>query len=161
MSGLCSSLYFYNLVVVLRKINGIMVFRGCEVNIVDYEGNIDILEAVLKKFDFVIVSLYDVCILSGIVFDYIRVLIGVIKNFYIYCIGYLGNLLYEIDKEEVVFAVKEYKKVIEINNFLFYVCEKSKENCIEILKLCKKYGVYIVMGLDVYYKVDIGRCEII
>lgn len=160
MPGSCNSLYFYNLVVVPRKINGIMVFRGCEANIVDYEGNIDIPEAALKRLDFVIASLHDVCIPSGTVSDHTRALIGAIKNPYIHCIGHPGNPLYEIDKEEVVLAAKEYKKAIEINNSSFYVREKSKENCIEILKLCKKHGVYIAMGSDAHYKADIGRCEI-
>ncbi|WP_041741994.1 phosphatase [Caldicellulosiruptor kronotskyensis] len=160
MPGSCSSLYFYNLIVVPRKINGIMVFRGCEANIVDYEGRIDIPEDALKRLDFVIASLHDVCIPSGTVFDHTRALIGAIKNRYIHCIGHPGNPLYEIDKEEVVLAAKEYKKAIEINNSSFYVREKSKENCIEILKLCKKHGVYIAMGSDAHYKADIGRCEI-
>ncbi|AZT89683.1 phosphatase [Caldicellulosiruptor changbaiensis] len=160
MPGSCSSLYFYNLVVVPRKIDGIMVFRGCEANIIDYEGSIDLPESALQRLDFVIASLHDVCIPPGTISDHTRALIGAIKNPNILCIGHPGNPLYEIDKEAVVKAAKEHNKAIEINNASFYVREKSRENCIEILKLCKKYGVYIAMGSDAHFKTDIARCDV-
>lgn len=160
MPGSCSVLYFYNLVVLPRKINNVVVFRGCEANIKDFEGNIDIPENALKRLDFVIASLHDVCVPTGTISDHTRALIGAVKNPYIHCIGHPGNPLYEIDKEAVIKAAKQFNKAIEINNASFYVREKSKENCIEILKLCKEYSVYIAMSSDAHYKSDIARCDV-
>ena len=46
--------YFLNLEVLPRKLYGVEILRGCEANIIDYEGNIDIPEKIANK-----IRLYD------------------------------------------------------------------------------------------------------
>lgn len=156
----CGMFYFYNMVVLPRKINDIIIFRGAEANIIDYNGAIDIEERALDRLDFVIASLHDVCIPSGTISDHTRAVIGALKNPYIHAIGHPGNTLYEIDKEAVVKAAKENKKAIEINNGSFYVRPKSKQNCIEILKLCKEYRTNIILSSDAHHGSDLGRTDV-
>lgn len=157
MPGSAHIFYFYNMVVIPKKINDIIIFKGCEANIIDYDGNLDIDNNLAKRLDFVIASMHDVCVQSGTKSDHTSAIIGALKNPYVHCIGHPGNPIFEIDKTEVVKMAKEYKKAIEINNSSFYVREKSKENCFEILKLCKEEGVYIALGSDAHHGEDLGN----
>ena len=45
--------------------NGVKIYMGCEANIMDYEGNIDLSEYGLKGCDVVIASLHIPCIKPG------------------------------------------------------------------------------------------------
>ena len=58
-------LHFLNLKVARREKYGLPLLLGVEANIVDYEGNLDMEEAVLKQMDIVIASLHTPCIKSG------------------------------------------------------------------------------------------------
>ena len=40
--GACHPFYFLNFKVIPRQIHGIRLLMGCELNIIDYEGNIDL-----------------------------------------------------------------------------------------------------------------------
>ena len=48
-------------------------------------------------------------------------------------------------------------KPIEINNHSFIARKGSQENCLELLKLCKKHKVNIVCGSDAHISFDVGN----
>ena len=50
--------YFGNLFVVPREIDGLILLKGVEANILDFEGNIDVPERFLKRLDYAIASLH-------------------------------------------------------------------------------------------------------
>ena len=54
MPGTCHSFYFHNLKTVPRELYGIRLLLGSEVNIMDFEGNIDLEERDLKGMDIII-----------------------------------------------------------------------------------------------------------
>ena len=58
MPGTCHEFYFQNLHVVERERDGLKLLLGAEVNIYDYEGNIDLPPQVLGRLDVVIASLH-------------------------------------------------------------------------------------------------------
>ncbi len=73
-------------------------------------------------------------------------------------LAHLGNPTYPFDHEEVVKCASENMVAIEINNSSFSKSRSgSKENCPNILKLCKKYNCFISLGSDTHYKSDIGN----
>lgn len=65
MPGTCHSFYFHNLKTVPRELYGIRLLLGSEVNIMDFEGNIDLEERDLKGMDVIIASLHTPCIKPG------------------------------------------------------------------------------------------------
>ena len=65
MPGTCHSLYFHNLKVVPRTMCGIEVMLGVELNILDYDGHVDLDERTLRQLDLKIASLHSVCIQPG------------------------------------------------------------------------------------------------
>ena len=62
MPGTCHAMYFHNLKVVPRTMCGIELMLGAELNILDYDGHIDLDTRVLKQLDLKIASLHS-CLL--------------------------------------------------------------------------------------------------
>ncbi|AOY75782.1 phosphatase [Clostridium formicaceticum] len=160
MPGSTHSLYFKNLRVIPRKINGVEILRGVEVNILDHRGKLDIPEGVLEELDIVIASFHHPCIKPGSVEENTNTLINLIKKPYINIIGHPGNPSYPVNIEKVVEAAKEYRTLIEINNSSLKPDSfrtGSKENCYKILEACKKKQVPVAIGSDAHIAFDIGH----
>ena len=56
--GTCSPIYFRNLPVVPRLMYGVELLLGAEINIVDYEGSLDLEEEYFKFLDIRIAGLH-------------------------------------------------------------------------------------------------------
>lgn len=149
--------YFNNLKTLPRKLFGILILRGCEVNILDFNGNIDIPEKVQKRLDILIASLHDVCIAPGSRDENTQALLKVMDNENIHIIGHSGNPAFPIWEEEVVKKAKEKDILIEINNGSFGSRIGSEENCMKIAKLCKDYNAKVILGSDAHTCFQIGR----
>ena len=57
--------YFGNIKVIPRKIDGVTILRGCEANILDFQGNLDIPEWIQERLDIIIASLHEPCVNPG------------------------------------------------------------------------------------------------
>ena len=53
--------YFNNFKMLPRELFGIKVMFGCELNILDYEGNVDLELPMLKKQDYTVASIHKAC----------------------------------------------------------------------------------------------------
>ncbi|WP_138203474.1 phosphatase [Haloimpatiens lingqiaonensis] len=149
--------YFANLKVIPREMQGVKILRGCEANIIDFEGNLDIPERILKNLDFVIASLHDVCIEPGSIEENTNAVIKVMDNPYVDIIGHPGNPSFPIYEEEIVKKAKEKNILLEINNSSFVSSRiGSKDTCSKIAALCKKYGTRIIINSDAHFATAIG-----
>ncbi|EOD00427.1 phosphatase [Caldisalinibacter kiritimatiensis] len=152
--------HFGNLKVIPSKICGVEILRGVEANIMDTEGNVDLPEYVLEKLDLVLASLHEGCFDPGNQEHNTKALIKAMENKYVDIIAHPGNPVYPINKEEFVKKAKETNTLIEINNSSFIKSRKgSREHCIEIANLCKKYGVKVIAGSDCHISFDVGRFD--
>lgn len=152
--------YFGNIKNIPRELYGVKILRGCEANIIDYEGNIDLPEEVQGKLDYIIASLHDVCIKPGTIEENTRAVINAMNNKRIDILGHLGNPAFPIDREAVINKAKAADTIIELNNGSLTGSRiGSKENCIEIAGLCKKYGVKVILGTDAHISFKIGNFE--
>ncbi|HIY19916.1 MAG TPA: PHP domain-containing protein, partial [Candidatus Blautia avistercoris] len=57
MPGTCHNYYFHNLKVVPRQMYGITLLLGAELNILDFDGNVDLSQRELENLDVVIASI--------------------------------------------------------------------------------------------------------
>ncbi|QAT41250.1 phosphatase [Clostridium sp. JN-9] len=151
--------YFSNMKAWPRKIDNVTLLRGCEANITDYKGNIDIPELICRNLDIIIASLYDVCIKPGSRDENTEALLNVMDNPYIDIIGHSGNPIFPIWEEKVVKKAKDKNILIEINNGSFGSRAGSEENCYKIAKLCKENGVKLILGSDAHTCFQIGRFQ--
>lgn len=160
MPGTCSPIYFHNLRVVGRQRHGVEILLGAELNIMDYEGTIDLDEYTLNCLDIAIASMHIPCIKPGTIYENTNAYIHAMKNPHIKIIGHPDDARYPVDYKELVLAAKEHKVLLELNNNSlnpngFRV--NTKENDIQMLELCKEYQVPITLGSDAHVIDDIGN----
>ncbi|MBQ4282575.1 MAG: phosphatase [Lachnospira sp.] len=158
MWGSCGVLYFSNLKVVPREKYGVRRYMGCEANIMDFTGKLDLPDKILSQMDIVIASFHTPCIKAGSVEENTAALIEVIKNPLVHIVGHPDDSRYPIDMEAVVKAAKEYHKLLELNNTSLRPIGprlNARDNDIQLLEMCKQYGVCISLGSDAHIEEDI------
>ncbi|MHB8064892.1 MAG: PHP domain-containing protein [Ruminiclostridium sp.] len=159
MAGAPFRYHFGNLKVVPSFIYGVRILKGVELNIINYNGEVDLSEYYLEELDLVLASFHDICIEPATVEEHTNAAIQVLSNPYIDVLAHSGNPQFQIDIEKVVKAAKDYNKLIEINNHSFVVRTGSERNCLEIARMCKKYCVRIATGSDAHISYGIGKFD--
>lgn len=160
MPGTCHEFYFQNLKAARRMIEGVELCLGVELNIISYQGEVDMKEALLKEMDVVIASIHsNIGYTSGTVEQNTQAIIGAIQNPYVNIIGHPDDSRVPLDYEPIVLAAKEYNKLLEINNASlspesFRV--NPEQNDIRILELCKQYQVPVIIGSDAHCVSKVG-----
>lgn len=160
MPGTCHEFYFTNLKVLERSMYGMTVLFGAEVNIISYDGKVDLRESLLKKMDIVIASLHTPCLKPGTKEENTRAYVNVMKNPYVNVIGHPDDSRYPIDYEVLVKTAKEHGVLLELNNNSLNPNGGRVDpvpNDMIMLDLCKKYEVPIVMNSDAHCTNDIGN----
>lgn len=163
MPGSCKLLYFGNLRVIPREKYGVHRLMGCEANIMDLNGRIDLEEYGLKQCDLVIASFHIPCVKAGTVEENTHAMIEAMKNPYVNIIGHPDDSRYPVDYDAVVKAAKEYHVLLELNNSSLKPegpRKGARENDLQMLKLCKKYDVCISLGSDAHVEEDICNFDL-
>ena len=158
MPGSAGTLYFSNMGIIPRQKCGVKIYMGCEVNIMDYDGNIDLKECGLKGCDVVIASLHIPCIKPGSIEQNTNALIKAMDNPYVNIIGHPDDSRYPVDYERLVRAAKEKHVLLELNNTSLNPSgprQGAYENDVHMLNLCKELGVSISIGSDAHIKESI------
>ena len=154
-------IYFKNLKVIPRTIYGVKVLRGAEVNIVGYNGELDLPESILKRLDYAIASLHmNVGYTIGTAEENTQAYIQAMHNPYVKIIGHPDDSRFPFEIEPVVKAAKETGVLLEVNNSsLKPICGRkgARENIRRMLELCKQYGVRIVVDTDSHISFDVGQ----
>lgn len=148
--------HFHNLHVLPRKIDGVFILRGAEVNILDFDGSVDLDSGTLRSLEWVIASFHRPVCGPATREQHTQAYIKVAQNPGITVIGHCGTAIYDFDHERAVRAFKEYGKIVEINEGSTRVRKDSWTNCVDIARLCKKYEVPVVVNSDAHYKTNIG-----
>lgn len=157
--GTCDPIYFRNLHVVPRKMYGVELLLGAELNIIDYDGNIDLPDEHFPFLDIRIAGIHSLCYRPGTIDQNTDAMIGAIRNPHIDIISHPGDGTALLHFEPVVLASKKYGTLLEINNSSLNPIRKksaARENNLEILRLCKKYDVPVILGSDAHISFDIA-----
>ncbi len=152
--------HFSNLKVLPHKDGSVHIVRGAEVNIIDFEGNVDLDQKILEKLEWVIASIHPPVIEPATKEDHTRAYIKLLENPAIDALGHSGFDAYRYDIDAVLETAKKYNKVIEINNHTFSIRQKSVENCFKIARRCAELGVKVVLSTDAHSVYDIGDTEL-
>lgn len=147
--------HFGNLREMPRFIDGVMLIRGIEANILDFDGNTDIPNIYRSRMELVIASMHDGLLEPSTVETHTKCWLELAKNPYVDIIGHCGQDIFKFDYERVIPEFKKYNKAVEINNHSFEFRKGSLENCKEIALLCKKHKVNIVLSSDAHYVTNI------
>ena len=112
--------------------------------------------------DVVIASLHTPCIKSGTREENTNAYLGAIRSPYVDILGHPDDVRYEVDYETVIREAKKYGTLIELNNASLSpksFRKNAKEADKEILRLCEKYEVPVVVGSDAHAEEDILNFE--
>lgn len=160
VAGAPSFHYFRSLRFVPRYIDGVLILRGAEANIVSNSGKIDIPEHCLENLDYTMVGFHAVEEYPPCkdVAANTKAMIAAMDNPYIKVITHPGNPKYPLDYDAIVQAAKEKGVAIEINNSsLVSSREGGEQNCRHIATLIAKYDALTVIGSDAHISFDVGR----
>ena len=159
MPGSAPEIYFNNFKCIRREVMGVQVYTGVEANIMDYQGNLDLNDSILKKMDYVIASLHVPCLKSGNAKENTDALIGAMKNPYVKIIGHPDDGRYPLEYERLICAAHEHKVALEGNNSSFVARsgrQNAAENVAEWLAVAKTYRLPVILGSDAHIYYDVG-----
>ncbi|MCR5770508.1 MAG: phosphatase [Butyrivibrio sp.] len=172
--------YFYNMNCWPREWYGVKLLRGCEVDIVDLDGNLfghdinadkgiidkNIGEAdslygrVTRKLDYCIASVHmkDFTInasKSRLTDMYIKAL----SNSKVIMLGHIGRTGLDFDIDSVITAARDMHKLIEINEHSFGWDDNIYDRCKQILVRCAELNVPVSVSTDAHISYDVGRFD--
>lgn len=158
--GACHPFYFINFRVVPREQFGVKLMLGCELNIIDYKGNVDLEPRYLAGLDYAVASIHEPCYDSGTTAQNTAAYLGVMKNPAVQIIGHPDDGRFPIDYETLVCAAKEHHVLLEVNSSSLHPeCHRlnARENYITMLELCRRYKVSVIMDSDAHSDADVGN----
>jgi len=99
--------YFHNEKAFPEVIDGVIVLKGAEANILDYGGALDLGDNELNALDWVIASMHRQVLTPGSEADHTRAYLAVARNPAVDVIGHSGDDNFRYDYETGVKAFKE------------------------------------------------------
>jgi len=160
--GTCHPIYFRNLHVVPREMYGIKLLLGAELNILNYHGDLDLDEFYYKCMDIRIAGIHALCWHGGTKSENTEGMINAIENPWTHIISHPGDGTAEMDFEPIVLASKRSNTLLEINSSSMKPVRGktiATSNNREILQLCKKHDVPVILGSDAHISFDIANYE--
>ncbi len=160
MPGTCSDFYFSNLKTVERRLFGVEILLGVELNLIDYDGKVDMESHILKDMDIAIASFHTPCIRPGTMEENTNSLVQACKNPYINVLGHPDDSTYPLHYETVIKAARDTQTLIEINNSSISpqgFRKNAAANDVTILNLCRHYNVPVVIGSDAHFMTKVGN----
>lgn len=154
--GTCDPLYFRNMYIVPRHYGNMRLLMGAELNILDYEGRLDIeSDMYMKCFELKIAGLHSLCYKDGTREENTSALIGAIENPNVNIISHpCDGTASDFDIEAVVLAAKRTGTLLELNNQSLNPHRNkvlARPMFLEMLRLSKKYDNPIILGSDAHH----------
>ena len=111
--GTCNPIYFRNLHVVPRRMYGIELLLGAEINIIDTKGTLDLDEKTMQMLDIRIAGIHSLCYSQGTREENTQGMINAIANPYTHIISHPGDGTAQLDFEPIVLAAKEHRTLLK------------------------------------------------
>ena len=170
--GTCDPIYFTNYNVVDRYMYGIELLLGVELNIVDYQGKLDLPSTKLKKIDIGIASIHPnvgngeqyPAYVPGSIKENTRAYLGAMESPDVDVIGHPDDSRVPVDYEVLVRGARDNHVLLELNAAsLDPMNVRGKggaaENMKRMLMYCERFGVPVIVDSDAHCACSIGRFE--
>ena len=162
--GTCDPIYFRNLHVVPRQMGSLRLLLGAELNILDTKGTLDLDETYYQRLDLRIAGIHLLCWEGGTIEENTQGMIAAIRNPWTQIIAHPGDGTADLLFEPIVLAAKEANTLLEINNSSLNP-RRNKDlalvNNLEILRLCKRYEVPVILSSDAHFSHSIADYDFI
>lgn len=149
--------HFHNLhKAIPRELFGVKIIYGAESSVADYDGNIDLPDNECEALDWIIGSVHTDILKSGSTEQNTAAYLGLAKNPLVDVIGHPANVKFPFDYEKGIKAFKEYDKLVEINESTL-LWKNAEGNYRQIIPLCKKYEVSVIVNTDAHFYESVGK----
>lgn len=160
MPGSCGPLWFANAPSWPRRICGVTVLRGVELDILDMQGSCALPVQILRRLDWIIASLHENVVPSLVGADCTSVWLAVAEDPLVDMIGHPEQPAFPFDMEAVVPVWAERGKIVEINELhAFESGPESRERAMRLAELCMRHGARMSVGSDAHGAWHVGRSE--
>ena len=105
--GTCNPIYFSNMHVVPRTMYGVRLMLGCEINILDTQGHLDLDERHLRMLDLRIAGIHSICWKGGTRQENTQGMIAAMRNPFVQIISHPGDGTADLDFKPIVQTAKE------------------------------------------------------
>ena len=152
-------LYFHNLYCVPRHLQGVHLLLGAELNIMDYNGTLDLEESYFARLDVVIAGIHRLCFTAGSVSQNTDAVLGAMHNSHVNIISHPADGAAQVNLEALVRASRDTRTLLEVNNSSINPVRKNPvalANQLELLRLCRRYDVPVILGSDAHFALSIA-----
>ena len=114
----------------------------------------------MASLDIRIAGIHSLCYKWGTKDENTTGMIKAISHPLVNIISHPGDGTAELEFEPIVMAAKEHHTLLEINNSSLRPIRKklsARDNNLEILRLCKRYEVPVILGSDAHISFDIAN----
>lgn len=157
--GTCSYLYFSNYSVVPRHQAGVDLLLGVELNILDYEGTLSMPERLMNQMELRIAGIHKFCYVPGTKEQNTGAIVNAMKSGWVDIVSHPDDGSVPLDYDRVTDAAKEYDVLLELNNNSLahpQARPNVRENNLEMLGLCKRKGIKILVSSDAHHESQVG-----
>lgn len=141
---------------------GVQMLYGAELNILDYDGRLDLDDNICSRLDICIASFHDYVVTPGSKKENTQAMVKAMQYKHVAIIGHPDDGNIPVDYEELVLEAKRAKVLLEVNNAslknAFYRIN-ARANIITMLKQCEKYGVMVSVGTDAHAAGAVGNMD--
>ena len=157
--GTCDPVYFRNYPCAPREMYGVKLLMGCELNILNSKGDLDLDEFHYGFMDIRLAGIHRQCWTPGTKEENTEGVLKVMANPWVNVIAHPGDGTAELDFEPLVKASRETRTLLEINSASMKPYRKKTAavpNNAEILRLCRMYDVPVILAADAHISFDIA-----
>jgi len=141
-----------------RDIKGVRILLGCEANILNQDGEIDIPGHYLHRLDFVMAGFHEDCGFDnqGMLRN-TQALKNAMESRRLHAVSHPGNPLFPVDYEEIALTAVRTGTALEINNSSFGMSRcGSRPNCENLARLIARHGALVAVGSDAHIAQNVG-----
>lgn len=158
MEGSASKHYFRSSRCIPRELYGVKILFGCELNIVDLEGAVDLDETFSAALDYGIASMHDVCLTSGSEKENLHAYLRAMENPKVHVIGHPDDGTYPVDLQALARAAADHSVMLELNEASVKPGSyrlNARPNAYRMLEACVKYGTQVLVSSDAHIECNI------
>ena len=157
--GSANSSYFRNLRLADRRLFGVNLLYGVELNILNENGDVDLDDELIGTLDYALVSMHPDTFRSGSAASNPQAFINAIRHPRVHFLGHPDDGRFPVDYERLLSAAKERHVFPELNNSSLMPQAFRRDglrNSVEILTICKKLRLPILLSSDSHGKSRLG-----
>lgn len=155
--------FFGNSKSIPRNINGVKIFKGAEVNIIDKDGSLDLDEGYLENLEFIAAGIHPYTgYESKSIEKNTQAAINAIKNPLIDMLVHPCDSRFEVKVGEIAEVAAENNVILELNNRSFVPDVEGnyrgdRDRALKLAKRAKELDIWVSVNSDTHYCSEIGK----